>query len=338
MHGIRFRNRLALAGAVCAGVATLVGLAASPAGRATLNGTQLTLVAYSTPKEAYGQIISAFGKTPAGKGVSFSQSYGASGEQSRAVYNGLGADIVAFSLAPDITKLVGPGLVDRSWNKDKYKGMVTDSVVVFVVRDGNPKHVKTWSDLVKPGIGVVTPNPFTSGGAQWNVMAAYGAQRKQGKSHKQAVQYLTNLFKHVVSEDTSARQALQTFSTGKGDVLITYENEAIFANKKGVHTDYVVPKQTILIENPAAPIKTSKHLAAAKAFVKFLHTAPAQTIFAENGYRPTLKSVAAKYKFPRPKGLFTINAPTLGGWDKVKRRFFDKSNGIMLTVQRNARK
>jgi sulfate/thiosulfate transport system substrate-binding protein len=338
MTFISHRNRVTLVGAFVAGAVGLVGLAVSPAGEATLSGTQLTLVAYSTPKEAYGKIIAAFQKTPAGKDVSFSQSYGASGEQSRAVYNGLGADVVAFSLAPDITKLVGAGLVAKSWNADRWKGMVTDSVVVFVVRDGNPKHIKTWSDLVRPGIGVVTPNPFTSGGAQWNVMAAYGAQRKQGKSHNQAVQYLTSLFKHVVSEDTSARQALQTFSTGKGDVLITYENEAIFANKKGVHTDYVVPKQTILIENPAAAIKTSKHLAAAKAFVRFLHTAPAQTIFAENGYRPTLKTVATKYKFPRPKGLFTINASTLGGWDKVKRRFFDKSTGIMVSVQRNARR
>src|SRR5436190_433655 len=221
MTFIRHRNRIAAAVVILAGLATAPGVCAK------LAGTQLTLVAYSTPKDAYAKVISAFQKTSAGKDVSFSQSYGASGEQSRAVYNGLQADVVAFSLAPDVTKLVGPGLVDKSWANNKYKGMVTDSVVVFVVRDGNPKHIRTWSDLVKPGIQVVTPNPFTSGGAQWNVMAAYGAQRKLGKSHKQAVAYLTNLFRHVVSEDSSARQALQTFSTGKGDALLTYENEAI---------------------------------------------------------------------------------------------------------------
>jgi sulfate transport system substrate-binding protein len=315
----------------------LAGLLVSPLGRAAVKDTKLTLVAYSTPREAYGQIISAFGKTPAGNGVSVDQSYGASGEQSRAVYNGLSADVVAFSLAPDVSKLVSPGLVDKNWGKNAYHGMVTDSVVVFVVRDGNPKHIRTWADLVKPGIGVVTPNPFTSGGAQWNVMAAYGAMRKGGKTHKQAVDYLTNLFKHVVSEDASARQALQTFSTGKGDVLITYENEAILANKKGVKTDYVIPKQTILIENPVAVIKKSQHLKEAKAFVKFLYTPQAQTIYGDNGYRPVVKSVLKKYKFPKPAGLFTINAPSLGGWAKVKRRFFDKQTGIMVTVQREAR-
>jgi sulfate transport system substrate-binding protein len=318
-------------------LAVVAGLLVSPRGRAAARDTKLTLVAYSTPREAYGKLIAAFQKTPAGSGVTFDQSFGASGEQSRAVYNGLPADVVAFSLAPDVSKLVGPGLVDANWAKNAYHGMVTDSVVVLVVRDGNPKHVTGWGDLVKDGVQVVTPNPFTSGGAQWNVMAAYGAMRKAGKSHKAAVAYLTNLFKHVVSQDSSARQALQTFSSGKGDVLITYENEAILANKKGVKTDYVIPRQTILIENPVAVIKKSQHLAAAKAFVKYLYTPAAQTVYGENGYRPVVKSVAAKFKFPTPKGLFTIDAPSLGGWPKVKRRFFDKQSGIMVTVQRNAR-
>src|SRR6266536_6717905 len=140
----------------------------------TARDTKLTLVAYSTPKEAYAQLIPAFQKTAAGNGVGFSQSYGSSGEQSRAVAAGLNADVVAFSLEPDITFLVQKGLVAKNWNKDKYKGMVTRSVVVFVVRDGNPKKLKTWNDLVKPGVQVITPNSFTSGGARWNVMGAYG--------------------------------------------------------------------------------------------------------------------------------------------------------------------
>src|SRR2546423_6779340 len=190
--------------------------------------TKLALVAYSTPREAYAQLIPAFQKTTAGRGVSFSQSYGASGEQSRAVAAGLDADVVAFSLAPDITSLVQKKLVAQSWNKDKWHGMVTRSVVVFVVRDGNPKKLKTWNDLLKPGVQIVTPNPFTSGGARWNVMAAYGGALRSGKTPKQAVDYLGKLWKHVVSQPTSAREGLQTFLAGRGDVFLAYENEAIF--------------------------------------------------------------------------------------------------------------
>src|SRR5919198_1750944 len=182
--------------------------------------TKLALVAYSTPREAYAQVIPAFQKTRAGNGVSFSQSYGASGEQSRAVAAGLPADIVAFSLAPDVSSLVRKHLVAQRWNKDKWHGMVTRSVVVFVVRDGNPKKIKTWSDLVKPGVQVVTPNPFTSGGARWNVMAAYGGALRAGKTPQQAQTFLAQLWKHVVAQPSSAREGLQTFLAGKGDVFL----------------------------------------------------------------------------------------------------------------------
>ena len=228
--------------------------------------TKLALVAYSTPKEAYGQLITAFQKTQAGKSVTFSQSYAASGEQSRAVAAGLDADIVAFSLEPDITSLVQKKIVPKNWNKDKYKGMVTRSVVVFVVRDGNPKKLKTWNDLLKPGVQVVTPNPFTSGGARWNVMAAYGGALRSGKTPKQAVDYLGKLWKHVVAQPTSAREGLQTFLAGRGDVFLAYENEALFAQQKGQQVQFVIPKATILIENPIAVPSTSKHQAEAKAF------------------------------------------------------------------------
>src|SRR3979490_190373 len=179
--------------------------------------TKLTLVAYSTPKDAYGQLIPAFQQTQAGKGATFSQSYGASGEQSRAVEAGLDADIVAFSLEPDITSLVQKNLVAKSWNKDKYKGIVTRSVVVFIVRDGNPKKLKTWNDLLKPSVQVITPNPFTSGGARWNVMAAYGGALRSGKTPKQAVDYLGKLWKHVVARPTTARAGLPTFLAGDAD-------------------------------------------------------------------------------------------------------------------------
>jgi sulfate/thiosulfate transport system substrate-binding protein len=315
-----------------AGLVLAAALAVGASG--STKDIRLTLVAYSTPKEAYGKIISAFQKTTAGKDVSFDQSYGASGEQSRAVENGLYADVVAFSLEPDVTRLVKEELISAAWKKDGFGGMVTRSVVVFVVRDGNPKHIRSWKDLIKPGIQVVTPNPFTSGGARWNVMAAYGAQRKAGKTHKQTVSYLLNLFKHVVAQDKSARDALQTFNSGKGDVLIAYENEAIFANKKGLRSDYVVPRQTILIENPVSSTTRSKHQREARAFLRFLRSGEAQQIFADNGYRPVLKSVLAKNKFPKPPGLFTINKLGLGGWGRVQVRFFDRSKGIMAVIER----
>src|SRR6266567_4635361 len=196
-------------------------------------GTRLSLVAYSTPREAFAALIPAFQKTAAGKGVSFSQSYGASGDQSRAVAAGLPSDVVELSLTPDMTKLADAGLVARDWNRDRYKGMVTDSVVAIAVRKGNPKNIHTWADLVKPGVEVITPNPFSSGGARWNVMGAYGAQIEQGRSPAEAKAYLLQLFKNVPVQDKSAREALQTFVGGKGDAMIAYENEAIAARQAG---------------------------------------------------------------------------------------------------------
>jgi len=293
--------------------------------------TKLTLVAYSTPREAYGQLIPSFQKTAAGKDLSFSQSYGASGEQSRAVVSGLDADVVAFSLAPDISALVQKKLVAQSWNKDKWHGMVTRSVVVFVVRDGNPKKLKAWSDLLKPGVQIVTPNPFTSGGARWNVMAAYGGALRAGKTPKQAETYLTQMWKHVVAQPASAREGLQTFLAGRGDVFLAYENEALFAQKKGQPVQFVIPKATILIENPIAVTSTSKHKPQAQAFLNFLRTKPAQRIFAENGYRPLVKGVTQGLNFPNRPQLFTIKY--VGGWAKVEQKFFDPRTGIMAKIQ-----
>ena len=313
------------------GVAVLAGSAAGAS-----KGGSVDLVAYSTPKDAYGKIISSFQKTQAGSGVDFSQSYGASGDQARAVAAGQPADLVALSLDPDVNLLAKKGLVPKNWAANSHRGIVSDSVVVLVVRDGNPKKIKGWGDLVKSGIEVITPNPFTSGGARWNVMAAYGAQRRAGKTDKQAIAYLYKLFKHVPVQPDSARTALQIFAQGKGDVLITYENEAIYANKKGVHTEYVLPKQTILIENPVALTKSGLKHPEAKAFLKFLWSSKAQKLFGDAGYRPVLKSVAAspKYRFKQPKSLFTINSKALGlrGWKSVQYRFFDHSSGIMVKV------
>ena len=315
-----------------AGVALLAGSAAG-----ATKGGSVALVAYSTPKDAYGQIISSFQKTSAGNGSSFSQSYGASGDQARAVAAGQSADIVALSLDPDINMLVGKGLVPKNWAGNKYKGVVSDSVVVFVVRNGNPKNIHTWADLARSGVQVITPNPFTSGGARWNVMAAYGAQREAGKTDKQAIAYLKKFFQHVPVQPDSARQALQVFAQGKGDVLITYENEAIYAEKKGVHTEYKTPKSTLLIETPVALTKTGLQKPAAKAFYKYLWSTTAQKAFAAQGFRPVLPSVAKHYKFYKPAGLFTINSTKLGlnGWTKVQTRFFHPTTGIVAKIEKS---
>jgi sulfate transport system substrate-binding protein len=248
------------------------------------------------------------------------------------VIAGLRADVVAFSLEPDMTSLVKAKLVAPTWKENRFDGMVTRSVVVFAVRKGNPKKIHTWNDLIKPDVDVVTPNVQTSGGAKWNIMAAYGAQRKIGKSHAQAVKYLEKLYDHVVSQDKSAREALQTFMAGRGDVLLAYENEAIFAQKRNQPLDYVIPKATITIENPIAVTKPSGNKTTANAFLRFLRTKPAQLVFGENGYRPVLRSAARQFGFPVPKLQFSIRY--LGGWARVDKRFFDPRTGIVTRIQR----
>ena len=294
------------------------------------SGGKLTLVAYSTPEEAYKELIPAFNKTSEGKGVSFSQSYAASGEQSRAVEGGLPADVVEFSLEPDMTRLVDADLVDKSWSQNEYKGNVTNSVVVFMVRKGNPKGIKDWDDLVTGDVEVLEPNPFTSGGAKWNIMAAYGAQLEKGRSPEEAQQYLAELFKNVPVLDKSARESLQTFSSGKGDVLLGYENEAILAQQKGEDLDYIVPEQTILIENPVAATSEAKDPALAQSFVDFLYTEEAQRIFVGKGYRPVVKDTPGADKFPEPADLFDITK--FGGWDKVNTDFFDPEKGVVAKI------
>jgi sulfate/thiosulfate-binding protein len=314
------------------GVALLAGSASGAS-----KGDSISLVAYSTPKDAYGKVISAFQKTQAGNGVDVSQSYGASGDQARAVAAGQPADLVALALDPDVNLLMGKNLIPKNWAANAHRGIVSDSVVAFVVRDGNPKKIKGWNDLVRSGVQVITPNPFTSGGARWNVMAAYGAQRRAGKTDKQAIAYLYKLFKHVPVQPDSARAALQIFAQGKGDVLLTYENEAIYAGKKGVHTEYHIPKATVLIETPVALTKTGLGKPAAKAFYKYLWSSTAQKAFAEQGYRPVVKSVGKGYHFYKPPGLFTISSAKWGlnGWVKVNKRFFHPEKGIMAAVERS---
>ncbi len=314
---------LVIAAAGCGGT----GTEASAGGEGSL-----TLVAYSTPREAYEEIIPMFGEAQGGGGVTIDQSYGSSGEQSRAVEQGLPADVVAFSLAPDITRLVEADLVGEDWADDPQKGMVTNSVVALIVRKGNPEGITGWDDLLREGVEVVNPNPFTSGGARWNVMAAYGAQLEQGKSEDEAVDYLRELYEHVVVQDKSARESLQTFTSGKGDVLLGYENEAITAQQKGEEIDYVVPDETILIENPVAVVTESGNPELAQAFVDFLREPEAQQVFAEKGYRPVDREVLAASDYPTPPNLFTID--DLGGWDAVMKDFFDREKSVMADIER----
>jgi sulfate transport system substrate-binding protein len=310
-------------------LAALVHGVAACGGSSGGSGT-VSLVAYSTPQEAYEQIIPAFEKTNGGRGVDFRQSYGASGDQARAVEAGLDADVVALSLQPDVDRLV-PKNVPEGWNGDKYDGFVTNSVVVFAVRKGNPKNIKTWDDLIKDGIEVIEPNPFTSGGAKWNIMAAYGAQLEQGKTEQQAEEYLRQLFNNVPVQDKSAREALQTFVGGKGDVLLAYENEAINAQQKGEDLDYIVPDETILIQNPIAATVDGGD--AAKKFVEFTRTEEAQKIFASKGYRPVIDSLVDKSKYPTPPKLFEITK--FGGWDKVNDKFFDPDKGVVAEIEKD---
>lgn len=315
----------ALAGlAACGSDGALVGNAGAGA------GGKVTFVAYSTPQEAYKEIIKTFTAKQSADEVSFAQSYGASGEQSRAVEAGLPADIVALSLAPDVTRLIELGKVSSDWNNDQFDGYVTKSVVVFAVRKGNPKGIKTWQDLLREDVEVLTPNVFTSGGARWNLMAAYGAQLKLGKSEAEAQKYLAELLRNVSVQDKSARESLQTFSAGKGDVLLAYESEAINAQNNDQQLDYVIPRETILIENPVALTKMASP--AAKGFFEYLHQPVAQGIFAKHGFRPVLESEADDERFPVPAELFTID--DLGGWDQAMTKFFDPKLGIVASINR----
>jgi sulfate/thiosulfate-binding protein len=304
-----------------------------PVAGAGSTGGSVNLVAYSTPKAAYATIIPAFNGTAAGKDVSFAQSYGPSADQAQAVVNGLPADVVDLSLEPDMQTLVKAGLVSKNWNANKYKGIVTRSVVAFVFRPGNPKHIRSWNDLIKPGVQVLTPNPVTSGGARWNVLAAYGAQLKLGKTPKQAADFLSKLFHHVVVQDKSARDSLNTFLAGKGDVLLTYENEALLAQRSGQPVYFNIPKATIRIDNPLALTTSGAKKPEAQAFAKYLYTPAAQKLFAQSGYRPVLKVATKGYSFPVRPQQFTVDY--LGGWAKVQKKFFDPNTGLITKIEKS---
>ena len=315
----------------------LAALATAAGATASSKGTSISLIAYSTPKPVMAKIIQAWQKTPDGSGVSFTQSYGPSTTQAKAVAAGLPADLVFLSTGDDVNLLVDAGLVNSSWNRQSYDGIAANTVVVFAVRDGNPKHIKGWADLVKPGVQVVTPNPFSSGSAKWNILAAYGAERRLGKTDKQATAYVQKLFSHVVSQDSSGANATNTFLSGKGDVLLTYESEAINANLQGKNIQYVIPRQTMLIQLPIAVLKGSKNADTVNKFIRYVKSQPAQELFVQYGFRPVNPTVAKEpatlKKFPARPGLFKVDDKYIGGWRNADKVWFASSNGRMVKIE-----
>ncbi len=328
-----------LAVVVSASVAVGCGGASDEKGGASASsgsgGKSLSLVAYSTPQVVYDQIIPDFQQTGGGEGVGFKTSFGPSGDQARAVEAGQKADVVTFSTEPDMTKLVDAGLVAPTWKDGSNKGLVTTSVVSLVVREGNPKNIKTWDDLLKPGVEVLTPNPFSSGAAKWNLLGAYAHASKGGKDEQAGLDFVSKLINdHVKVQDKSGREALQNFIGGNGDVLLSYEYEAITANKNGEKLEYVIPDDTVKINIDIATTKDAP--SEAKSFLDYVLSDPAQQRFADWGYRPVNADVLQKNKdkFPDPPTLYTIE--DLGGWEKVNTDFFDVENGAIAKIEEEA--
>lgn len=299
------------------------------------NSVQLTLAAYTTPREAYAEIIPAFQvywKEKTGQEVTFEESYQGSGAQSRAVAEGFEADIVALSLEEDVIRLEKAGLVTSDWRSQPFGGMVSTSVVAFAVREGNPQGIRDWADLAQPGLEILTPNPKTSGGAMWNVLALYGAAKRghvagvASEDDEAAGQFLLSVLQNVTVMDKSARDSITNFEKGVGDVAITYENEVLVGQQAGVNYELVLPASTIRIDNPVAVVDAyvDKHgtREVAEAFVEFLFTSQAQEMFANHGLRSLDPAVAqaTAATYPPIQDLFTIES--FGGWSEATPAFF----------------
>lgn len=300
---------------------------------------ELNLVGFAVIKSAYDELGKAFAATDQGNGVTIKGSYGASGAQSRAVIAGQKADLVVLSLQPDVDNIVKAGLIDEAWNSGATKGIVSKSVVVIAVRKGNPKGIKGWADLATPGVGIVTADPGTSGSAKWNLLAAYHSALGANKDEAAAKTYLQAFIKNVVSWNDSGRTATDAFVKGTGDVLISYENEAIAARAAGVELDYIVPQSTVLIENPGAVTKSAPPAAA--EFLTYVTSADGQKILGSKGFRPiddTVKVTDVKgandpaNPFPAIADLATID--TLGGWKTVNTSLFDKDKGLVAQLRK----
>lgn len=335
--------------AIVAAVA-LLGLTVVACGRASMTGEsataqRLTLAAYTTPREAYGEILPVFAekwRLQTGQTVGFEESYLGSGAQSRSVVGGFEADVVALSLAADVDRIAEAGLITHDWNAGPYGGMVSTSVVVIAVRSGNPLGIHDWSDLARPGLQILTPDPKTSGGAQWNVLAMFGAALRghvDGYPPTQdgAADFLEAVFRNVTVLDKAARESITNFEKGVGDVAITYENEVLVGRQSGQDYDYVIPTSTILIENPAAVVDAyvDRHgtREVAEAFLEFLSSPLAQKVYADHGLRPLDAEVATAYadRYPPVEDLFTI--AEFGGWSMVTERFFGDA-GVYDTMMR----
>jgi sulfate transport system substrate-binding protein len=319
---------VALVAAGCGGSSN----STSGSGSSSSGGAKLDVVGYSTPESVYTETLEpAFEKTAQGKGISFSNSFGASGDQSRAVVAGQPASIVHFSQAGDMERLVEEGeIVAKGWDTGKYKGIATDSVVVILVRKGNPQGIKSFADLQTKEVGIITPNPFSSGSARWNIMAVYGSALEEGKSSAQALEAVKTVLEKTEAQPGSARDALAAFSQGEGDVLLTYENEAIKAEKEGEEVEYVIPPSTLKIETPIAVTKGAPE-PAAEDFLKFLWSDEGQELWAENGYRPVNPKLVDPKQFPTPENLFEISK--FGGWNKVNEQFFDEETGSVAKIE-----
>jgi sulfate/thiosulfate transport system substrate-binding protein len=299
--------------------------------------TTITLVAYSVPEPGWSKVIPAFNASDEGKSVQVITSYGASGDQSRGVAEGKPADVVNFSVEPDVSRLVKAGKVSKDWNTDATKGIPFGSVVSLVVRKGNPKNIKDWDDLLRPGVEVITPSPLSSGSAKWNLLAPYAAKSDGGSNNQAGIDFIGKLVReHVKLRPGSGREATDVFVQGSGDVLISYENEAIVAERAGKPVEHVIPSQTFKIENPVAVVTTSPHLNAASAFKNFQYTAAAQKVWAQTGFRPVDPAIAAQFRdqFPVPAKLWTI--ADLGGWSAVDPQLFDKTNGSITKIYTQA--
>jgi sulfate transport system substrate-binding protein len=304
----------------------------SSSGSSSSGGAKLDVVGYSTPESVYTETLEpAFAKTSQGKGDSFSNSFGASGDQSRAVVAGQPASVVHFSQAGDMERLVEEGeIVSKNWDKGKYKGIATDSVVVILVRKGNPQGIKSFADLQTKDVGIITPNPFSSGSARWNIMAVYGSALEEGKSPAQALEAVKTVLEKTEAQPGSGRDAFSAFSQGQGDVLLTYENEAIKAEKEGEDVEYVIPPSTIQIETPIAVTKDAPE-PAAQDFLDFIWSDEGQELWAENGYRPVNPKLVDPKQFPTPADLFKISQ--FGGWSKVNDEFFDDESGSVAAIE-----
>ena len=294
--------------------------------------TTLTLVAFAVPEPGWSKVGPAFAATEEGDGVAVTGSYGASGDQSRAVESGKPADLVNFSVEPDITRLVKAGKVNEDWNAGATKGIPFGSVVTFAVRPGNPKNIRDWNDLLQPGIEVITPSPLSSGAAKWNLLAPYAWASNGGQRPAAGIDFVNELVsEHVRLRPGSGREATDLFKKGTGDVLLAYENEAMTFD-----LDYVNPPQTFKIENPVAVVNTSRHQDKATDFVNFQFTPEAQKLWAEANFRPVDPAVLAEFaeKFPAPQKLWTID--DLGGWEKVDSELFHKDNGSIAKIYKQA--